>query len=163
MELTADQLKKVAESDKFKIFSSNVLLTMAHSKVTTERVNSYAVPLFRSMGFVEGKESLHEAGQAITDPKYGYLAFENSKCPLFDEYEKLLHQKHLDHGYEVKLGYCPALIADNQQREAENQLIQFMEKSIGMPQWILIEDREKMLNLYVGIRATQLSKEGIKC
>jgi hypothetical protein len=158
MELTADRLQSIAESDKFKSLASDVLLSMAHLKVTADRVNEYAIPLFKSMGFVEGKESRHEAGNPITDPKYAYLAFEDGKCPLFDEYEKLLHAKHLEHGYKVELGFCPALIAENQQMKAENWLLDFMEKSIGMPTWVLIEDRAKMLDLYLGIRAIQLNQ-----
>jgi hypothetical protein len=158
MQLTVEQLEKVCESKDFKILAGNVLIKMAHTQLAREKVDSYSIPLFQSMGFTESMEG-HYPGTPIESEKDVYLVYENYECPLYEKYIELLHPLHLSNGFDIKPGHCPALIAEMDLRDAEQHLLAHMSKEIAMPVWRKLEDRKKMLDLYLSIRSTQLSRK----
>lgn len=153
--LTKELLREITNSKEFTDLADCVLIAMARAQLTREKVDSYAIPLFVSMGIVEGKAGRREAGTPILDPKYAYTA--DPECPLFDRYLKLLHPLHIDNGFDVEPDCCPALIAEHNLTKAENNLLQFMEEKASMPHWNLLEERVKMINLYLGLRASQVN------
>jgi hypothetical protein len=152
-ELTVKTLEMVAKSDEFQRLCYAIFETMAAAKVMREKVNSYAVPLFQSLNFFESTKWGGTAGIPILDPE---RAYESDDEALYNEYIDLLHEQHLKHGFKVAHGYCPALIAESNQTRAEILLLQFMQDKIGMPEWKFLEDREKMLELYLSMAAKEL-------
>ena len=147
-QLSVKALKAIAKSDEFQRLSQAVFVTMAEAKVIREKVNSYQVNLFQSLNFVESTKWGRIAGKKITDPE---LAYKSDDEKLFDEYIDLLHQQNIEHGFNVAHGHCPAYTAEYEQTKAENLLLQFMEDKAGMPEWGFLEDREKMLELYLSM------------
>lgn len=97
-------LRKVTSSKEFINLADQVLIAMTHAQLTREKVDSYAIPLFRTMGIVEGALSRRDAGNPILDPKDAYMA--DPECPLFEQYLKLLHPLHLQNGWVFRLKYA---------------------------------------------------------
>ncbi len=162
--LTKERLKTLVESQDFKDLTYQIFLATAHAQLTREKVDSYAVPLFQSMGFVEAPGNRGRTpGKPIEHPNNAYLSCDrDGSSPLFDLYIDRVHDLHIKNGFTVEVkGKCPALIAEYELLTVENNLLTYMEKAVGMPKWKVLEDRQTLLDLYlsIGAKSAQESKD----
>lgn len=75
----------------------------------------------------------------IINPKRSYLLGETD----FAEYLQLLHAEYTRAGFIVPFGYCPLLMAQSAEREAEKELIATMEPTTGATNRQLANHPEK--------------------
>jgi hypothetical protein len=176
-ELTAPKLKAAVESQEFLGITSRLYEAMALAKLIRQKVYAYEIPLFQSLGFKEDKHG-NNPSKPIEDPKYAYLSDDDE---LFREFVVLSHKKHVENGFDYKpitddeatayildnivpgnprFGKNPALIAEYAQIKIEQLLLEYMEKTIGMPHSSRIEDREKILESCLKMAAYHLEAKG---
>lgn len=86
----------------------------------------------------------------VTEPKDSWLMEEDDA----QRYYAKLNAIHLAAGFEdAAKGYCPALVAENLQVQAENVLLESASEELGnkIGSDIYGENRKKMLDLIVGL------------
>jgi hypothetical protein len=135
--LTAVKSKAMTAIEEFDFLVYKVFESTAKAKTTRDEVDSYAVPLFQSMKFFENKNFTDGLSRVIEHPKYAYLALDaEGNNPKLDYYYYFLQLEHIKHGYSFSdnLKRCPALIAEEKQQKAENNLLEYMKEKIIIPE-----------------------------
>ena len=143
VDVSPAKLQRIAESPKFKALAAAVKFTTAEAIETRAKVDAYASPLFQSLGFVDDENT------PLTNPEDAYLSDQDD---LFDKYITAVHEAHIANGFEMvglEVGVCPALVAEHYQINAEHNLIAYMREQTGMPDWTTLEQRSKMLEVYM--------------
>lgn len=146
-QLTINNLKTWAKSHTTEALA--VVALQAAAEVTLEKVDSYADAPLLKYGFM----SQYGGGIIM---KRDDLYKTKADCT---EYYAELDELHRQHGFSVKPGYCPALVAQTAQIEAENALIASFSKATGFPQWRCIEDRRKILKMILEMAVAEAAKE----
>lgn len=103
-----------------------VLTACAVEERTRDDVERYLHPLLVDrFHFTVDAERHPDAGKRITDRDQLYLSDDEA---LYSDYLKAAHELHRAHGYDVKEGHCPHLIAQDERRQAEQELMQHAEQ-----------------------------------
>lgn len=97
------------------------------------RVDAYILPLFRSFGFgVKGVDDL-------------YLEEDEAKVEAF---HAACDKAHRANGFTGPAGHCPALVAEESARQAENALLASFAAFCGVDTlWHSLEERKRALDL----------------
>lgn len=139
-------IKKIGADPKFREIVKAVTDASKFATRVRAKVDAYAVPMFIDFAFVS---DAIDGNKPLTDPKQAYLSKDEGK---FAQYMDALHQAHIDNGFNfatAEVGICPALTAEYDLSKAEQVLLKYMETELGMPEWQTLEDRTKMLALYL--------------
>jgi hypothetical protein len=140
---TVPELKKWALATR--PLAKAVLMAQAFADVERERVNAYIKPLFLSFMFTD------EDGKPITDPDRLYLSADDAGAKTYYE---VCDREHRAHGFDGPEGFCPALVAEELQREAEQALLNELGKFTGidgMDYNRSLEIRKKALDMALGV------------
>ena len=102
-------------------------LVAAQVKAQTVRthVDSYVTPIF-----VDAKFTHEDTGEVLTNPKDDYLA--GDEQVKWDKFYADVDAAHKANGYAVESGYCPALIAESEAIELENEFLTSFGKFAGV-------------------------------
>jgi hypothetical protein len=120
-----DQLKAFCATGQFKTAAARLLYCMAFFQLTDKKVDAYIEPYFKTFGFV----SRHD-GSVIEKSRDIYLAADG---PKVEEFFAGCSRLHAEHGYTgLKMGFCPALIADHARIKAERSLIDLVAPEFGV-------------------------------
>lgn len=109
-------------------------LWAAHER---SRVDAYILPLFRSFGFeVKCVDDL-------------YLAKDEAKVEAF---YAACDKAHRENGFTGPAGHCPALVAEESARKAENALLASFDTFCGVDTtWRSLKERKRALDLAMRI------------
>jgi len=148
---TLDQLKNWEPNQDQKKAAELVFLNMANVGTIKPIVTKYQNKILLKHKFkIDGQyKDIHiknnNGRDYVKDQSESYLMSDSD----FKIYEKELHQAHLKHGFNVKYGYCPLLIAESDLREAENLFLDVITPVFGITRDHLIglDHREKFLDL----------------
>lgn len=129
-----------------------VCMAQAYAQLKREQVDAYIKPLFAMFEFYPADEWVKRGmkRERITDIKDLYLTdLESAEYKEFMEECDIEHRKH---GFDGEPGYCPALVAENLQIEAENALIEEGKRFLGIEDigGPYMENRKKLLDLLLG-------------
>src|SRR3990167_7883964 len=91
-----------------------VCLAQAFAQVERERVTKYIALVFEQYHFFD------QAGTKITEPERLYLSQDEALCSRYYEH---CDRAHREHGFTGPRGHCPALEAQELQRQAEAALL----------------------------------------
>ena len=125
-----------------------VLVTMAHAELVREEVDGYAREVLAA-----GNYTSSYTGERITEPKDAWTMGDDA----FPDYHAKVDAKVRAAGYDVPPDYCPALIAEEEQRRAERALIDASKPFFGVTTEDLLgcrkglEKHRKFLDLLIGL------------
>jgi len=121
--ITPYDLKKWAKTNRK--HAKAVMKATAFAACERERVDAYVRPIFAGYEFRADMSD----GRPLTDDERLYLSKdEEGKA----SYYAALNVAHREHGFRGRDGYCPALIARDLQRDAENKLLESLAKFCGL-------------------------------
>lgn len=133
----------------------NALMARAHAELKREAVDKIERQILSERPYMADQSLTKGPPERITDPKLGYLICE----PDWTDYHAKVKAIHLANGYTPAAeGKCPALVAENLQRQAEDVLIEAAEeffpeitkdKLLCMPN--SLEQLQKYIDLLVGL------------
>lgn len=134
MNLTAKQIQKKI-TPEMKRAAQVVLLATTHARMEREKIDKMDREILDEGNYVVRPEFAERSrrtggrdGERITDPKLTYLMSEE-QYHTFSEYrDRSLRAM----GYELAKGYCPALMAEEDQRQAERALCGVCESLVGL-------------------------------
>lgn len=141
--LTVDDLKKWAKKNK--PIAEAVLVAKAFADVERERVDAYIRPVFERYDFRYDMTGQPE--RRIENPKCIYLS-EDDK--LVEKYFAECDRVHRENGFDGPEGHCPALIAEDLLRKAENILLDELAKLMDVDGFHSLELRKRALDLALG-------------
>lgn len=147
--LTTKTIAQIALDPKYRNLQKLVLNCRQEAAKTRQLVLAYSEPLFLSYGFRDAVTQ-----ELIMESKYLYIAIseENDLEAIFADYYTELHDLHIMNGFEVaEVGCCPALKAENAQTKAENNLLEYMQEKLDMPEIVDIDDQERAIKLYLSL------------
>lgn len=132
-----------------------VLLAQAVADVERERVDKIQRRLLSEAVYMGARPSFAVPDGApfrVTEPKYSWLMEDEDAA----RYYAALDAAYAAAGYELEPGYCPALMAENAQCQAENAMIvaagkwfpEFVDE--GTPR-VYGEKRDKLVELLIGL------------
>jgi len=126
---TPEQLKTWARENRG--LAVTVAKAMAFAQVERERVDAYIRPIFVRYQFTNDMDRPRNThrGEILTDPKYLYLSEDEERCKAY--YEEC-DRAHREHGYRGEVGTCPALVAEDLQRRAEQLLLDELGRFVGV-------------------------------
>jgi len=145
--LTVAKLK--AWSKKNRRLALAALKARAFAELERERVDAYILPIFAKFGFTSD-----ETGAPLTSPSKLYLCNDDERVAAFFAECDIAHREH---GYVGEAGTCPALVAEDLQRTAENALLDSLARFVGVDGFCgTLELRGKALDLAIGtcVKAT---------
>jgi hypothetical protein len=125
MNKTVKEMKKWAKDNKS--LAETVALATAFAQCETERVAAYTKPIFDTYEFYADLKG--EDGERLTDPDKLYLSEDDEKCAA---YYAELDKAHREHGFDGPEGHCPALVAQDLQRQAEQALLNALGEFSGV-------------------------------
>lgn len=153
--LTLELLKSVAKDQEFIACVRAYLIARAFAETERIRVDAYIKPLFELYTFTVAPENAgraRAAGERITDINLLYLT--DLKGKEYLQFMEECDKEHRKHGFTGKPGYCPALIAESLQIDAENLLLDdgLAKLQLGFDKSVLWgEKRARMLDLLIGL------------
>ena len=158
--MTVHTLKAFARSDETKSCVRSVLLAELFSKVERERVNAYILPLFELYTF-EVKPEWRREGEPIriTNPDRLYLCDDEAR--LKEWYEEC-DKEHRKHGFTGPKGHCPALVAEDVLRQAQQLLIDHACASLPLgfdSSRVFGDARDKLLRLVISMTIQESPEE----
>lgn len=114
-ELTIENLKEFIEKEGREI-AETVCFAQAFAQMERERVNEYKKPIFDRYSFSDEGDKT-----PITDPELLYKT--NLESENYKKYNDEILNAHAANGWNGERGLCPALVAEDLQRQAEYCLI----------------------------------------
>jgi len=110
-------------------------------------VDAYQLPIFKRFKFPT----------KIKNPKALYLLDEEYDN-LVAEFYQACEVAHKENGFNVKPGYCPALVAENEAIQAERPLLEGYARETGLnPDFVLANrKRDDILNLFIKLLESSL-------
>jgi len=122
-----EKLAQVYESAK--PFVDNVLLAMARAQLERERVDKIYNAILADGVYMD------DQGNQILDNNRAYRINDKQAA----DYYKLCDLALREAGYDLPdVGYCPALMAEEEQREAERQLVDAVAPLLGITRAVLM-------------------------
>ncbi len=138
---TVDDLKRWAKDSRR--LAECVCLAQAFAECERERVTAYTRPIFDRYTFYADDDG--ENGKRITDQDRLYLSKDDDLCA---QYYAELDVAHRAHGFDGPAGHCPALVAEDMLRQAENALLESLASVTGVDSYNRSLDmRAKALDL----------------
>ena len=123
-------VQRVAEFDRSAVTRSirtALAAARSHALATREQVDAYAVPMLAGFGIVD------EKGAEILNPRDLYLAADTPEQDAkVQAYFAALDVAHVEHGFKVETGYCPALVAEHAVVKFENALLAHGAEFLGV-------------------------------
>lgn len=116
------QLKRWARENRE--LAEKVLVARTFAELERIRVAAYIEPIFERFGFRD-----EDTGEVLKESRLAYLAGED---PGFADYYAACDRAHREHGFEGEPDECPALVAENDQHEAEQALLNSMGALVGV-------------------------------
>lgn len=116
MNVTVEEMKLWARDNRE--LAMAVCTARAFAEVEKERVDAYILPLFNTFSFAEDVEGC--SGETITNPEHLYLSRDDDRVAA---YYAACDKAHQEHGFDGPEGFCPALVAEELQRKAENAML----------------------------------------
>lgn len=98
-----------------------ILVLKAHAEIEREKADDRARKILASRVWV-GLD-----GNQVTEPQNSWLIGKD-----LDEYHRLCDESRAAAGYKLEPGYCPALIAEDELRIAERELVALAEPFFGV-------------------------------
>lgn len=144
MNNTAKKLKRISNTTEFKILMNEIIDVNQKLEETRKIVDSYAVPLFCSMGFVNDISKRTSKGKKLTHP---HQAYQSENKVLLKEYYEKVESIHKEHGFDVKYMECPIRKIESQKNMLENKLIVFMNINFDTPEHPTMEERDKIIEI----------------
>jgi hypothetical protein len=130
MKLTAKQIQKLITPAMIRA-GQVVLLNMANAKMEREKIDTMHREILDEGNYLvrpEFAERRAKGPERITDPKLAYL-MSDEQAAVYNAYI----QRSLERmGYNLPDGYCPALIAESEQTQAEHLLIELSAHIAGV-------------------------------
>jgi hypothetical protein len=120
-----------------------VLVAKAFAQAERARVDAYVTPFFASWEFRD------DEGNVLTDPRLSYTSddprMEGDDAPYWVALDAL----HRQHGFKGPRNHCPALEAEEAQRQAEIRLLAAFGEffGLGSQPWNTLEQRAEILRL----------------
>lgn len=152
-----DLKKWAAENESI---ARTVFLSMAYAQLTRERVDAIERAILAEKPLINGMEHIHK-GELITDPKLTYLCTDEAACAEYfaecDRRERAAGVKPAD----MPTSHCPALVAEDLQRQAEWCIIQSSAELFGIDPDMIntgLETRAKWLDLILGACAKDMKE-----
>ena len=123
-------------------------MARVYADMERERVNAYIRPIFDAYRFHE-LPTIHGADPAeVNAVDRLYLCADEIQVAAFFEECDTAHRAH---GFKGPKGHCPALTAENLQRDTERQFMDLAEPLFGVdPSSLYGENRTKYLELLIG-------------
>ena len=161
---TLEQLKHWRPNKNQKEAAELIFLNMAHVDTIKPIVKKYQQEILDKHKFkIDGEfKDLHiknnNGGDYVLNESESYLMNESD----FTIYLKELHQEHLKHGFNVKYGYCPLLMAESNLREAKRHFINLIAPVFGIKgdQIISLKNREKFLDIGLTLVTKHINTTG---
>lgn len=120
MTTQADVESKI--TNKMKEAAHTVFMAMAYTKTVRPIVEGYQKRIIEEIHPVVAVDFQRMGFSTITDPKDSYLMNEND----FKVYLDRSHEEAIKAGFKVEHDYCPLLIAEDLQCQAEHAFIKAM-------------------------------------
>lgn len=145
--------KKLSTSNKFLELVASYLVTKANAKAVREKVDAYKRDsgLLESFGFRYDK-SRQDSLKPITDDKHLYMSDDDEGVA---KYFKALGPLHAANGFNVPDDYCPALMAESDNREAWWAMEKFAIEALEMDEMAIVggtcEQRDEFKRVIVGL------------
>lgn len=140
---TADQLKA----------AKTVFDAITYVETIRPVVNRYQKEILKRYKWCIDQQwtEYYPAHKIILDPKETYLLSDKDAKIYFDE----CNIEAKKHGFNVKLNYCPLLIAEDMLRKAKRALIDIWEPATGISNHdvLLIKNREKYVDILLKMAA----------
>ena len=125
-----------------------VVATQVFAEAERKRVDAYIEPLFRTFAFYVSPD-MGDTSERITDRKQLYLT--DLESPEYKRYLAECDKANRAHGWTGETGYCPALVAETFQMDAERALLESASKMFGVDFTTAHGDmRAKALDLLIG-------------
>lgn len=132
--LTAVNAERMESDSWTALLRKRLTVLTEHAQVMRQEVDEYLAPVFARFTFTVDPE-FHRlgspSGQRITRVEDLYLT--NLDAPNVAAYYAARDQAHRDHGYHLKPGECPALLAEAAVVRAEDALLEQGERYLGCP------------------------------
>jgi Fe-S cluster biosynthesis and repair protein YggX len=130
MKFTKQTLQKMSRDKNVLRTVENVLMAQAYRETVEEIVKPQQHKVLQKHQFKISKEWTNKGRKpgVLTNPNHLELISDKD----FKIYEKEMHEFYLDEGFNVDYGYCPLLIAENQERKAQDNLIKAIEPYTGI-------------------------------
>lgn len=126
-----------------------VCQAQAFAECERKRVDEYIQPIFERYSFRIRPEWAQTPGETVQRREDIYLTDEEEKAAT---YHTECARAHREHGFTGPTGYCPALIAEDLQREAEYELLKSGSEVVGLDHVPCnIDDRKKFLKILIGL------------
>ena len=128
-----------------------LLLAKTHASMQREAMRKIDLELIDWLAPVYGNIHSGKVGKPITDPKHLWMMGDEEAANYYAERDKAIRKA----GYDVKPGYCPALIAEEVERIAARTLIEASEEFFGTSADDLIcsgiANYNKFVDLLIGL------------
>lgn len=119
----AAAIKRFHNSPATQVAIAAVKSARAEAERIRAHVDTYIAAAFAQEKFVDGE------GQRITNPRDLYLCDDDSSMAAwYARCDKL----HAANGYKLEPGHCPALVAEEKQRKAEQVLLDLLGNLTGV-------------------------------
>lgn len=146
---TVEDLKAWARDNAS--IARTVLLATAHATVMREKVGAIQRGILAEMPLINDMEHSHK-GELITDPALVYLCNDKAACTAYDaecdRRERAAGVKPDDMPTE----HCPALVAEDMQRQAERSILASSGELFGIDaDCLYLEKRKQWLGLVLGV------------
>lgn len=105
--------------------------TRADAVATRERVDAYIAPVFARFAFYNDKRCARsgEERRLLASPRDLFMSDDEEGCTRF--YAEC-DAAHRENGYDLKPGYCPALVAESAAITDENNLLRLAGDAFGI-------------------------------
>ena len=132
--LTVQHLIRLEGDSWTTVLRKRLTMLTSHAKVLRQEVDAYLEPVFARFTFsasLECSRAGSPGGQRIEHERHLYLT--NLASPEVAAYYDACDQAHRAHGYHLKPGQCPALMAEGAMIRAEDDLLEHGERYLGIP------------------------------
>lgn len=140
--LTVPALKRFNARADVRAAIAAIKVTRERSERITAHVENYLAPAFAAF------EPFYASGTRITDRADLYMCddAQDAQCAAWYAHCDVLHASN---GYNVREGYCPALVAQDDARKSENALLAMVTDLTGADFNGSLELRAKALELFM--------------
>ena len=130
MNLTVATVKAFYANEENLALVAKVLAARLVAEATREAVDAYIEPLFATYEFYADQLPC-DSGRKLTSSRDLWLSKDDEQAAKF---YAACDAAHAAHGWELPgPGYCPALMAENEVIEAENELLKAAAEHFGLP------------------------------
>ncbi|SHN42196.1 hypothetical protein [Chitinophaga sp. CF418] len=137
--------------------AEDVFIAIAYSETIRPAIIEIQQNILKRFQYkVDEQASKARLREPIVTHERSYLMSDND----FSHYLTHLHKEYIMAGFKVEYGYCPLLIAEDIQRNAEKKLITVMESVSGISFDMIfmgpapIVNKQKLIDIYLKLLAS---------